>query len=174
MPPLYRILTVTAECRHYRCTAEQSVHLLPLSLESLAKDWVNTKCPKLETETFEDFWPRLKAVFAARFCINAEDVLLGERLLSLRTQKQNETVTAHVDSIQLAARLCPSVTESQLVRVIIGGLRTDVRSHVLLQNPQIISDLYAIAGRLSTATNMLFQGTPMGITSNLRTMLCQS
>ena len=151
--------------RHYRCTAEQCVRLLPLSLESLAKDWVNTKCPKLENETFEDFWPRLKESFAARFCINAEDALLGERMLSFRVQKPTETLTAYVDNLQLAARLCPSVTEHQLVRIIIGGLRTDVRSHVLLQNPQTISDLYVMAGKLSTATNMLFQGTPTGITS---------
>ena len=155
-------------CRHYRCTAEQCVRLLPLSLESLAKDWVNTKCPKLENETFEDFWPRLKASFAARFCINAEDALLGERMLSFRVQKPTETLTAYVDNLQLAARLCPSVTEHQLVRIIIGGLRTDVRSHVLLQNPQTISDLYVMAGKLSTSANMAFpvsQNNPAGMLS---------
>ena len=137
---------------HYKCSPTERVNLLPLSLSKLARDWYKSFIPRADDSPFptqEELWDTLREQFRARFRPSAEYALLGERTLTNRPQLAKEPVSKYIDTMHLAAQYCPEVTEGQLVRMIISGLRPEVRSVIMLQHPTSLTDLYSAASNCS-------------------------
>ena len=147
---------------HYRCSSNERVNLLSMSLSGIAKDWYRTFLKRTENyDGEEDRWTALRAQFIARFHPSTEDALLGERTLANRPQLPGEPATAYIDTMQLASRYCPEVTENQLVRLTISGLRPEVRSLVTMQEPKTLAELYMAASKCSCSDLYLPQTMPM-------------
>ena len=116
----------------------KQLNALPLSLGGPAKAWFDTQCP----ETKADFTVVTDGV-KTRFGSQSLEFLLRQELYA---QKQGATEPLSLytkDSIKTSQHLAHS--DKDLLNVFINGLRDDIKTHVILNQPDSFAEAENLA-----------------------------
>ena len=121
--------------------------LLPMLLRGIAADWYISLTDKQKQD-----WKLFEGQFANRVFPSAVEKLKGMQVIW--NMRQGQTVDEFLRYMQKQQRLYQNLSEKSLKTAIMLGLRSDIKKHVILANPQSIPELIQAAKIAEQAEKM--------------------
>jgi Retrotransposon gag protein len=126
-------------CKHRGLNNSERLTLFPLMMRNGAADWLAT-LPKTQLQSYDS----LVTAFRDNYFVPAELRWKEAGMLWNQSQREDEQVEDFVTRVRRGARRI-KLADTQLVDIILNGLRPSIRLHVLQKGGDTLNDLIKTA-----------------------------